>query len=67
MWLPVQLCCCLSETSDWLCVLCVCVLQAYDNIRRKQVDTSCVKQSDIPKYVVHVLGGAVSKKYRQHH
>ena len=26
------------------------------------MDTSCVKQSDAPKYVVHVLGGDVSKK-----
>ena len=27
--------------------------------------TFCVKQSDTPKYVVYVGGGAASKKYRQ--
>ena len=31
------------------------------------MSTSCVEHSDTPKYVVHVLGGAVSKKYRQQH
>ena len=31
------------------------------------MDTYCVRQSDIPKYIAHVLGRAVSKKYRQHH
>ena len=36
-----------------------------DNIRRKQVDTSCVTQSGTPKCVVHVLEGPASKKYRQ--
>ena len=30
------------------------------------MDTSCVKQLDKPKYVVHVLGGVASNKYRQH-
>ena len=33
-----------------------------DNTRKKKV-----KQSDTPKYVAHVLGGAVSKKYRRQH
>ena len=40
--------------------------QSNDNKRRKQVGISCVKQSDKPKYVAHVLVGAVSKKYRQY-
>ena len=31
------------------------------------MDISCVKQSVKPKYVVHVLGGAVSKKCRRRH
>ena len=38
--------------------------QSNDNVRNKQVDTS-VKQSDKPKYVAHVLGGAISKNYKQ--
>ena len=29
----------------------------------KQVDTSCVKQSDTPKFIAYVLNGAVSRKY----
>ena len=67
LWLLVQLYC-LSETSDWLCVsLCVYVRQPNDNIRRKQVGISCVKQSGTPKYVVYVLREAVSKKYIQQH
>ena len=41
--------------------------QSDDKIRRKQVGPSCVKQSDKPKYVVPVSGGAVSKKPRQQH
>ena len=32
---------------------------------RKQVDTSLCEAEDTPKYVAHVLGGAVSKKYRR--
>ena len=38
-----------------------------DNIRRKRADASCVKQSGTLKYVVHILGGTVSNKYRHHH
>ena len=38
-----------------------------DNIRRKQVGTSCVQQSNTPKYAAHILGGAVSKKYKRQH
>ena len=52
-----ELCCCLDKTSNWFCVLLSvwqCLIQ-----RRKQVDTLCVKQSDKPKYIAHVLGGAV--------
>ena len=48
-------------------MLLVCVVISNDNIRRKQVDTSCVKQPDKSKYVAHVSGGAVSKKYRPQH
>ena len=62
-----ELCCCVSETSSWLCFLCVCVCQSNYNVRRKQVDTSCVKQSDKPTYGANVLGGAVSKKNRHQH
>ena len=36
--------------------VCMCVRQSNDDIRRNQVDTSCVKQLDTPKYLVHVLG-----------
>ena len=36
-----------------------------DSIRKKPVDTFCVKQSGTPKYIVHLLRGAASKKYRQ--
>ena len=45
-----KLYCCLSETSDELCVLSIilCVGQSYDNKRRKQVNTSYLKQSDSP-------------------
>ena len=39
----------------------MCVWQYNGNIRRKKVDTSCVKQSDKPKYVAHVLREAVPK------
>ena len=35
--------------------------QSNDIIRRKQVETFCVKQSDTLKYIARVLGGAVSK------
>ena len=45
----------------------MCVWQSNDSIRRKQVGTSYVNQSYTLKYVVHVLGGAVSKKYKYQH
>ena len=44
--------------------LALCVWQFNDTIR-EQVDTFCVKQSDTPKYVVHVMEESVSKKNRQ--
>ena len=69
VWLPVENCVLVSKTSNWLCVLSVVlsVWQCDGDIKKKQVGTSCVKQSDTPKYVIHVLGGVVSNKYRQQH
>ena len=48
---------------DYLCV------DGWQSNTKKEtsVDTSCVKQSDKHKYAAHVLGGAVSKKYRHYY
>ena len=65
VWLPSrELCCCLSENLNWLCVLCVCVGQSKDKMKRKQMNTFCVKQLRKFKYVAHVLEEAVEQKYR---
>ena len=68
MWLPVESCVVRVKLQiSFVFFVCVCMWQSDDDIRRKQVDTSSVKQSDKPKYVVHVSGEVVSKKYRQHY
>ena len=60
MGLPVELCCCLTATSSEL-TLCSFVCVVISDTTKGTSRNLLYEIADTPKYVAHVLRGAVSK------